>query len=209
VYGTVPVYIRVEVCLLDTSTRAALSWPHVNVCGYYYYFTVTSCFLRGDARLFLLLLPLLLLPLPGRALLMDDFDDIFGEFSASSPGGGGEMTPGDDDIDALFGLSSPGADADSVREAMEAERRSKASSSSSSSSSSFAAAAAAAPSLTVGTPATPLGALDESFSDIFGDSPTNNISSDIIAAFQSANAGRGHLRRARGGDPHLAEPRVA
>ena len=90
---------------------------------------------------------------------------------------GGDV-PEDDDIDALFGLSSPSANADAVREAMEATAM---------------AEGAMEPEglkrlLKVDTPGTPLGSLDESFSDIFGDSPTSNINSDIVAAFQSANA---------------------
>ena len=52
---------------------------------------------------------------------MDDFDDIFGEAPEGQAVEGqvGDV-PEDDDIDALFGLSSPSANADAVREAMEA-----------------------------------------------------------------------------------------
>ena len=106
---------------------------------------------------------------------MDEFDDIFGEVNADAAATPAKL-PGDDDIDALFGISTPTAGADEVREAMEATAAANASNKN-------------AESYVTGTPSKPdpLGKLDDSFADIFGDSPTSNISSDIIAAFQSAN----------------------
>ncbi len=127
----------------------------------------------------------------------DDFDDIFGESVQTSPlppapraapgrrggGGGGGAGAGDDgddddELDALFGVASPGsATKHAVREAMESTKAPATPPDASAAGTAAAAAAAAS------------AASEDDFSDIFGDSPAGKgVSSDIIAAFQAANA---------------------
>jgi hypothetical protein len=105
---------------------------------------------------------------------MEDFDDIFGAstpVSSSTPA----TSAADDEIDALFGLETPDAGMESaVRDAMAADRHAGMTSEDTSS-------GKASPSTMPGHQS------DESFSDIFGESPTN-VSSDVVSMFASLNS---------------------
>ena len=104
---------------------------------------------------------------------MDNFDDIFGSSTATA------TTPtstacGDDELDALFGIATPDAAMESaVLEAMEADRHAGINSGAASS-------MKASPSSLGHKP-------DDSFSDIFGDSPTN-VNSEILSQLNSHNS---------------------
>ena len=107
---------------------------------------------------------------------MDNFDDIFG---SSSPSTAMATTPintacGDDELDALFGIATPDAAVESaVLEAMEADRH--------------AGINLGAASSIKASPSSLGHKPDDSFSDIFGDSPTN-VNSEILSQLNSHNS---------------------
>ena len=84
-------------------------------------------------------------------------------------------TAGDDEIDALFGLDTPDPGMESaVREAMEADRHN-------------GVVPETSPFLKL-SPSTPGTTYDESFNDIFGDSPVNSSTSDVMSQFAALHS---------------------
>ena len=104
-----------------------------------------------------------------------DFDDIFG---ASTPIASSTIAAGDDEIDALFGIDTPDAEQEqAVRAAMAAERHVGNNNQNEETPTSVTESPSAAGQHRI----------DESFSDIFGESPTN-VSSDVVSMFASLNS---------------------
>ena len=104
-----------------------------------------------------------------------DLDDIFGVSTTPITPSISMSTAGDDEIDALFGLDTPDPGMESaVREAMEADRHN-------------GVVPETSPFLKL-SPSTPGTTYDESFNDIFGDSPVNSSTSDVMSQFAALHS---------------------